>query len=255
MKKVMLILVDGMRPDAIADHPLCQDMMACSTYDMATETVFPSVTLPCHVSLFHSVDPMRHGTTTNTYMPQVRPINGLCEVLKMNGKSSALFYTWEELRDVSRPGILDYSHFVSGGKFGWREATVRMLKDAVPYIKENAPDFTFIYLGEPDNVGHDHGWMGPEYMRSIDDAWKEITMLRDEFSKDYTIIVTADHGGHDRSHGTTLPEDMTIPFFVEGPDFEPGKQISGTNIKDYAPTIAALLDVKADSFWEGKSLL
>ena len=38
-------------------------------------------------------------------------------------------------------------------------------------------------------------------------------------------------------------------------DFEPGKQISGTNIKDYAPTIAALLDVKADSFWEGKSLL
>ena len=80
-------------------------------------------------------------------------------------------------------------------------------------------------------------------------------MLRDEFSKDYTIIVTADHGGHDRSHGTTLPEDMTIPFFIEGPDFEAGKVISGTNIKDYAPTIAALLDVKADSFWEGKSIL
>ena len=37
----------------------------------------PSVTLPCHMSLFHSVDPDRHGITTNGYVPQVRPIKGM----------------------------------------------------------------------------------------------------------------------------------------------------------------------------------
>ena len=86
--KVMLILVDGMRPDAMVQMPQAQTLMAKSAYTLNAQTVFPSVTLPCHMSLFHSVDPARHGITTNLYMPQVRPINGLCEVLKSNGKKS-----------------------------------------------------------------------------------------------------------------------------------------------------------------------
>ena len=47
------------------------------------QTVMPSVTLPCHMSLFHSVAPDRHGILTNTYTPQVRPINGICEQLHL----------------------------------------------------------------------------------------------------------------------------------------------------------------------------
>ena len=41
-------------------------------------------------------------------------------------------------------------------------------------------------------------------------------------STDYDVILTADHGGHDRIHGTELPEDMTIPVLMQGPDFAPG---------------------------------
>ena len=84
--RVILILVDGMRPDALAENPAAQKLAEKSIYTYAGQTVFPSVTLPCHMSLFHSVDPERHGTTTNTYMPQVRPIRGLCEVLRPNKK-------------------------------------------------------------------------------------------------------------------------------------------------------------------------
>ena len=67
-EKVILILADGMRPDAMmtCGHPFVQKMKEMSTYSLSAQTVFPSVTLPCHVSLFHSVDPTRHGTTTNT---------------------------------------------------------------------------------------------------------------------------------------------------------------------------------------------
>ena len=94
-EKVLLILVDGMRPDSI---PLCGDpgfeaYFKSGTYCMEARTVYPSVTLPCHMSLFHSVDPGRHGTTTNTYAPQVRPINGLIEVLTAAKKKSGIVYT------------------------------------------------------------------------------------------------------------------------------------------------------------------
>jgi predicted AlkP superfamily pyrophosphatase or phosphodiesterase len=53
--KVVLILVDGMRPDATTAIPEAQSMKAASTHCYTTSTVMPSVTLPCHMSLFHSV--------------------------------------------------------------------------------------------------------------------------------------------------------------------------------------------------------
>ena len=89
--KVLLVMVDGMRPDALMEVPLAQKYLRRFAYTLKARTVSPSVTLPCHMSLFHSVDPSRHGTTTNTYMPQVRPIRGLCEVLSAAGKKSAFF--------------------------------------------------------------------------------------------------------------------------------------------------------------------
>ena len=30
------------------------------------------------------------------------------------------------------------------------------------------------------------------------------------------IIVTADHGGHDKTHGLSIPDDMNIPWIVWG---------------------------------------
>lgn len=114
MKKVLLILVDGMRPDMLTDIPEAQELMKRSSCCMTAQTVFPSVTLPCHMSLFHSVDPDRHGITDNIYTPQVRPIKGICEVLRQNRKRCAFFYTWEELRDLTRPDSLVLSNFISG---------------------------------------------------------------------------------------------------------------------------------------------
>ena len=71
----------------------------------------------------------------------------------------------------------------------------------------------------------------------------------------YTVIITADHGGHDRTHGTDLPEDMLIPVIMYGKDIEPGEAFEGANIKDLAPTVTKLLGVEPDEEWEGKSLI
>ena len=95
--KVLLILVDGMRPDALPKVDAAQKIISKSAYNMNAQTVMPSVTFPCHMSLFHSVDPGRHGTTTNTYMPQVRPIDGLCEVLSRAKKYDIQFTVKENL--------------------------------------------------------------------------------------------------------------------------------------------------------------
>lgn len=112
MDKVSLILVDGMRPDSIAacGSEYADNMLkSCRYKDMQAKTVFPSVTLPCHMSLFHSVVPQRHGILTNTFVPMARPVDGLIEKLHNAGKRCAFYYTWEQLRDLAKPGMLDCS--------------------------------------------------------------------------------------------------------------------------------------------------
>ena len=243
--RTLLILVDGMRPDSLAGIDTAQSIISRSAYTMNARTVTPSVTLPCHVSLFCSVDPSRHGTTTNTYMPQVRPVRGLCEVLLASKKRSAFFYNWEELRDLSRPNSLAFSYFCKGRDIGYDKANDIVSAAAVDYLNKNYIDFSFLYLGYTDAAGHKHGWMSEEYVNALENSWRN----------DYTVIITADHGGHDRTHGTELPEDMTIPVIILGKGFERGNTLENVNIKDLAPTLARLLDVEPDDEWEGKSLI
>lgn len=252
--RTLLILVDGMRPDAIENMPQVRELMKKSTYTMKAQTVTPSVTLPAHMSLFLSVEPSRHGTTTNDYAPQVRPVDGLCEELFKAGKKSAFFYNWEPLRDLSRPSKLEFSYFRRGGE-RYDLANDDVTDAAIKYLGENYIDFAFLYLGYTDIAGHGAGWMSDEYMKAIDNSWADIERIMKSLPEDYDVIITADHRGHDRMHGTNLPEDMTIPVFMTGPDFEKDKVIENVGIMDIAPTIAQILGVKANPEWEGKSLL
>lgn len=253
-KKVILISIDGMRPDGLAQcgNPYIEELKKSSSHALDAKTVFPSVTLPCHMSMFHSVTPERHGTTTNTYMPPVRPFNGLFEQIKVMGGSSVLYYGWEEMRDVARPGSLEHAVFI---KHDTEPHTDVILTDAaVNYIHKAHPDFVFLYLVQTDEFGHEYGWMTKEYLECLSTAIDCVKRVIEEAGDDYTVIVTADHGGHDRTHGTTMDEDMTIPMFFHGAAFEPGKALSNVSMLDITPTIAKLMGIPFAKEWEGKPL-
>ena len=262
MKRVVMVLVDGMRPDGMTacGHPVVGKLMDRSVYTMDGRTVMPSVTLPCHVSLFHSVPPQRHGILTNTYVPQVRPIRGICEVLNDADKRCAMFYTWEQLRDLSRPGdwshsgSLCYANFIAARLHDHETVNQMLTKNAIHFLKTESVDFTFIYFGWPDSAGHNHGWMSGEYMRSVRGSLDCVETVMRTLSDEDLFILTADHGGHDRRHGEDIPEDMVIPIFFYHPRFA-AKKLVGANIIDIAPTIASYLGVAPDAEWEGKTLL
>ena len=97
--------------------------------------------------------------------------------------------------------------------------------------------------------------MSDQYMEAMENSWNNIARLIDGVSEDYVVIITADHGGHDRAHGSDLPEDMTIPIIVTCKGQVKELDLTDANIKDIAPTVTQLLGVAPDSQWEGKSLL
>lgn len=254
-RKVILICVDGMRPDGLMQcgSALVKELKERGSWTLDARTVMPSCTLPCHMSMFHSVPPTRHGILTNLYVPQVRPINGLFEQVRHAGKSTAFFYGWEPLRDIARPLSLVTAAFRCARA---ADDTDTWLTDrCLEVLKADKPDFTFLYLVETDEKGgHDHGWMTPEYLGYISTAMDNIRRVLETVGEEYTVIITADHGGHDQTHGTEMDEDMTIPMLFVGKEFEPGRELHGVSILDLAPTIADILNVPPAREWEGRPI-
>ncbi len=254
-KKVLLILVDGMRPDGIMQcgSDILPEIAKKGASCFESRTVMPSVTLPCHTSLFHSVPADRHGILDNTWHSMVRPLPGLIEATHNSGKTNAMFFNWEQLRDLGRPGMCDCLFYVRNRM---HPDSDRIVTDAcIKYVEEYKPDFVFLYLGETDEKGHDFGWMSQNYLDCVKNASRCIKDVIDSLTADYRVIITADHGGHGRGHGSDLPEDMTIPIIAYGPEFKAGTDFGRTaSIIDIAPTVTKILGIPTPEEWEGTPL-
>ncbi len=249
----VFLMIDGLRPDAItADtSPQLLALQARSSFSLVAESANPSMTLPCHMSIFHSVPPARHGVTTNTWMPMARPLPGVVDVAKTYDRTAVFFYNWEPLRNLSVPGSLAASYF-------WDTAynldgDVVVAETAVSYLRGQRPNFTFIYFGTVDTAGHYFGWMSPEYLAQVNKVDQLLGQVLAQLPADCTILLQSDHGGHERTHGTEMPEDMMIPWLVAGPGIRQGHEIqTAVSLLDTAPTLAKALDIPIHAQWEGK---
>ena len=247
-----------MRPDGLeqANTPRMDALIAEGASTLNARTVMPSVTLPCHQSLFRSVTPERHGITTNTFMPLARPVPSLIDVVHASKGTTASFYNWEQLRDLSDPGALTASFFLKNCHRPTGDVEVAEL--AADYLAKNPTTFAFIYLGFTDIAGHGAGWMSEPYLTAIENAdaciGTVLDALREAGRLDETlVIVTADHGGHGQSHGTMMDEDMLIPWIAWGAGVPKGITLSDpVEIIDTPPTVAAYLGIEASEEWRGR---
>ncbi|MFZ9856807.1 MAG: alkaline phosphatase family protein [Roseiflexaceae bacterium] len=249
---VVFVMIDGLRPDAIsgANCTTIQSLISKGASTMTAQSVMPSVTLPCHTSIFHSVPPSRHGITTNYFVPMARPLPGLVEVARGAGKKSAFVHNWEPLRDLARPEHIVYSWYHEPPLAP--DYDDEMHAEALRVLKSNRYDFVFVYYGSVDTAGHAYGWMEPGYLQQCKHVDTLLSELVAAMPADTHMIVQADHGGHDRNHGTDCAEDMTIPWIAVGPRIKPNHTISyPVSLMDTAPNLAHMLGVKPHEEWEG----
>lgn len=249
----LFVMIDGLRPDALAqmDCPTLTGLRERGASTLTASSVMPSITLPCHTSIFHSVPPTRHGVTTNDWQPMARPLPGLMDAAKGAGKRCAAIYNWEPLRNLSQPLSLDFAWYRD---LSYQEDGDDLTADAaIQYLPSVQPDFAFVYLGTVDTAGHRYGWMSDEYLRQAERVDRQLGRLLDGLPADIHVLVQADHGGHERTHGTEMAEDMTIPWIVAGPSIRPGHSINRpVSLLDTAPTLARILGVPVPRDWEGK---
>lgn len=258
MKRAVLIIIDGCRPDALhrGKTPNIDALALSGAYTFNALSVHPSLTLPAHFSIFTSQKPFNHNVLTNTGSPSPSPSAcTLFEVAKYNGKSTAAVYSWEHLRNLSPPDSLDFAFYLN--TFNRKSGDLEMAATAKDCIIRFRPDFLFIYLEGVDQAGHSGGWMSDEYISALQTADTAVgiiveTLAKERLDSTTNIVLHSDHGGSDFHHCENNRENLIIPWIVSGPNIRKKQPIeSPVNILDTAPTIAYLLDIKPHYNWAG----
>jgi predicted AlkP superfamily pyrophosphatase or phosphodiesterase len=255
MSSAVLILVDGVRPDALSavDCPNINALRARGASTLQATSLMPSVTLPCITSILHSLPPQDHAVLTNDWLGLAHPVPGLIDLAHGAGLFTASFYNWEPLRDLSRPGSLSLSVFFRNSHNSNGDQIIA--EQAARLIRTEEDSFSFVYFGTVDAAGHTYGWMSDEYLAQLARVDRALGTLLSALSTDTTVLVQADHGGHGFTHGTEAPEDMLIPWIIAGPGIRHGYEIRGpVSLLDTAPTLARALGITPHPEWEGKSI-
>jgi predicted AlkP superfamily pyrophosphatase or phosphodiesterase len=260
--KILFIMLDGCRPDALqqANTPYLTKLWQEGAYTWTAQSVVPSVTLPAHSTLFRGIDPARHGIgSDNVYQPSAAAFPSLMEVAMLANRHTAMFYSWEQLRDLAPPGSVKMS-WCRNSDYGLDNDTT-VARAAAAYLTDVQPDLCFLYMGDIDISGHLYGWMSPPYIETIEQVDAAVGIVLDALDsvgirEQYTILAQADHGGHDTDHGTEMPEDMNIPWILNGPGIKRGHPIQQpVGLVDTPATLAHLLGIERPAVWEGQPVL
>lgn len=265
--KVLVIGLDGVRPDVLAEVPTpnIDALISDGFFADDARTGLPSVSGPGWSSLLNGVWPEKHGVTNNdftgkrydeypdflTRIEQVRP--------ELNTFAVADWLPLVQAED-GMPTIssaVNVRHILDGYEHGWAEADSMSTDLAVAHLRSADPDAMFVYLGNPDETSHHFGSIGAEYREAIARADAEVGRLVDAVrsratygEEDWLVVMSTDHGRtEDGGHGGDTPEERTIFVLVSGPSAVKGTASEPTFVVDVSVTALAHLGIAIDPAW------
>jgi predicted AlkP superfamily pyrophosphatase or phosphodiesterase len=274
---VFIFSFDGGKPAAIAESemPVLKRLAAEGAHTWVANTIFPSKTLPSHTSMLSGFGPEKHMISWNNWIPAAGLVRvpTIFALARSNGLSTAMFVGKEKFRHLNLPGTVDKFVFdksrsgeaaKDSGEEGAKqvkEGTVKaefVAADAAKWIVDQKPRLCFIHFPDPDSAGHKYGWHSAEQKKAFAecDAALGVVLkaieqagLRDRS----VILISADHGGHAKTHGLNTPEDMNIPWIAWGRGVKKGYTITApVTTCDTAATALWLLGVAPAADTDGR---
>ena len=269
---VFIISFDQAAPSNIAsaEMPLFKAMAAEGAHTWEAYTIVPSLTLPSHVSMLSGVGIQKHQILWNEW-DATRPkltVPTIFHLAKERGLSTAMIAAKSKFITFREAGGLDTFVIPENAKAAGIGAAVAEL------LKKQAPNLVFIHFADPDSMGHKHGVKSPEKMQALADCDQALGVIRTAIAAagiadSSVMILTADHGGHDRTpeeiadrvkrgqepqpgtHGSPHSDDVIIPWIAWGKGVKAGTTVTAPIVQyDTAATALWLLGVPVpENFW------
>ena len=225
-------------------------------FTWSARTIFPPTTLPSHTSMLTGLGPEKIRWLSKSWDPSTEPlpVATIFGLAKLSGMKTAMFVGKSKLLYLNVPGTSDTTLMPLTPDSGARTVAAAFSSLA----SEIKPNLCFIHFADPDVAGHQSGWGSPEQSEALaacDHALKTVCdAITGAGVMDSTVIIlTADHGGHGKSHGADIPEDMTIPWVASGRGVRKGLELTGpVTTYDTAATALWLLGLPLPATLDGR---
>jgi len=267
MPKVLVIGIDGLGAHGVgmAKTPHLDELMKNGSFSLASRTVVPSSSGPAWSSMITGTTVDRHGIGNNSWTVDNKTLEPVYK-----GEHNMFPTIFGETRKHLPDAVIGaVYHWKSFGNFIERdvcdfsipcESEDDATEKACNFLAEKHPDFMFVHLDNVDHGGHGGGYRSEEYAESIEKADSLTGVFLDKLQKtgllDKTVIfIIADHGGFEKKHGGTTPDEMIVPLIISGKGVKKGYEIKHPVFTyDLAPTVAWLFGFQLNEWVTGKPL-
>lgn len=248
IRRVIIVVLDGLRPDAIDAFDLSniRQMATTGASTMSARTVSPSCTWPAITSLLSGVPPEIHGILRDSpHVPRPKtPLEPLPTLLSRAGYHSAVYMR-------ALPPLYRGTARLIAKRLGFAEARFagataeEVTMAAGQSLRSQERGLIVIHWADADQAGESRGWMTREYgeaCRRLDAAVGLLVKLTSCGSDPHTLVIAlADHGGGGvtvNDHSEEHHLNWTIPLILGG------GSVRHTTLEE-----AHLLDVPATAAW------
>lgn len=222
VKKVLLIGIDGVRPDALmaANTPNLDNLIANGFYDSYALNDDITISGPGWSAILCGLWSPKHLVTGNDFT--INNYEEYPSLFKRVEEENPDYHTvsichWNPINDEIVQDDADFKLNVS--------SDAELAVQASDYLAVNDPDLMFLHFDEVDGAGHGFGFSPdvPEYINAIENVDNFLSPIFEALenrstydSEDWLIIVTTDHGGEGFSHGGTSLENENVFVIASG---------------------------------------
>ena len=232
LQTVLMVSIDALHPAALRPDvaPALETLQHPGQFTLEGRSVTPPQTLIAHAAMLTGLTPEQSGKQDNNWKPGQAQVTHetLLDVAKHQGFDTAYFYAKPKLGYLVSASISQQALARDDG-----------VERAQEFLRQPGPRFVFLHLSGLDDVGPDAGWLSPQYLeelRYIDRSLAPlIAQVRGRGT--YLMLITSDHAGHDRLHGTNHSEDFKLPVLLEASQALPGWVSDGLSITRIKPVV------------------
>lgn len=262
---IIILAFDGWGASSFetADMPFLKSKLAESAWTMHKRSILPTSSACNWASMFKGAGPEAHGyiawdtkkpAFSPTYTNEKGNFPSFFSVYReaFPEREMGYFYQWDGMWY-----IFDMNDFNYVKGFAVSDVGSDLMKDAaISYIKEKIPAVAAFFWDYPDKVGHTVGWYTDAYMNElthVDSIIKDVfdACVSAGIIDNTLIVITSDHGGHDKTHGQPVISDLETPLILLGKGISPGEINVPVMQYDVAAILADYMNLEHPMAWRG----